>query len=147
MANPAGTHLEQWLRSTSCDDSFSHHDLAPDSGFAAALYQVCLLQLSRLVDSLASLPKPGHKRSFKEVRWRLVVFGDGFEDGKLESCINFDNELRDIVLGILYDIGKILIQGECYIIGLLKFSQLRFQILLLLNYKQVGSISILRKKM
>lgn len=113
MANLDKTRLYQWLDASSHDNDCSGFDLSPESGFTASLYQVCLLQLSRLVDSLASSPKTRSKLSLNEIRGKLVVFGDGFEDGKLDSCINSDSELRGIVLGILYDIGKALTQGRC----------------------------------
>lgn len=43
---------------------------------------------------------------------KFCLFGDSFERGKLESCLNTDDELRESVLTLLYEIGKILTQSK-----------------------------------
>lgn len=47
-----------------------------------------------------------------EQRGRLFLWGQGFEPGKLEDAFDQSNELREMVLESLCEIGKLIIHGR-----------------------------------
>ncbi|EXJ86597.1 hypothetical protein A1O3_03550 [Capronia epimyces CBS 606.96] len=122
--------LNRWLEQSSeagqtldrAEDNFLQ-SLSPESGYATSLYQVCMRQLSKLckVQSEKLSPRTRWKPRVQELQLKLYLFGDSFEHGKLESCLNADEELRGSVVGLLLDIGRILTQG--YAISLLAGSR------------------------
>ncbi|KIV87198.1 hypothetical protein PV11_02760 [Exophiala sideris] len=107
-------NVAKWLETKPNSETFDaseheldHSETAHDSGIVTALYQSCQAQLSRLSAILAS-PSRRRRLFVTDIRTKLVIFGGSLEDGKLESFLNADDELKDDILLILYEIGTIL---------------------------------------
>ena len=122
-AAPASYQVERWLQERGerkegllFVDKPPALDVSPQSGFATSLYTLCLGRLSQLtntwVEHRSSRARSRAETRLKEVQRRLYLFGDSFEAGKLESCLNADDELCSATLGLLADIGKILAHGK-----------------------------------
>jgi hypothetical protein len=48
----------------------------------------------------------------RDTQAKFSLFGDCIEGGKLESCLSTDDDLRNSVLTLLFDIGKLLSIGK-----------------------------------
>lgn len=85
-----------------------------EAGFVTSLYLICAQQLSRLSRMLVeeAVLKGQRRRCMKHLQGQFQLFGDSFEHGKLESCLNTDDDIRQSVLSLLFEIGKFLSEGE-----------------------------------
>jgi hypothetical protein len=110
--------IDEWLDVSHDDGSGSmvgESPLLQEPGLATALYNLSSRQLSRLAAVWpASRMSPADKRRkarLSSLRSRFAVFGDSFEHGKLESCLNADDELRTSIITLLHDVGNVLLSG------------------------------------
>ena len=110
-------YLTQWLETDLSTKAInaSDHDLIPSKtlhefGIVTELYRSCCAQLSRLSTVLAS-PSRRCRILVTDIRSKLIIFGGSLESGELESCLNADDELKEDILLILYEIGRILAYG------------------------------------
>jgi len=110
-------HWAQWLEldlsdkaSDASEHDLGHSETTHESGIVTALYRSCQTQLSRLSTVLAS-PSRRCRTILADIRSKLVIFGGSLDNGGLESCLNADDEVKDDILLILYEIGKILAFG------------------------------------
>ncbi|KAI1624430.1 hypothetical protein EDD37DRAFT_411477 [Exophiala viscosa] len=108
------TYLAQWLEtdlsnraSVACEHDSDTSEITHESGIVTALYRSCRTQLSRLSAVLASSSQRC-RILLTESRSKLVIFGGSLENGRLESCLNVNDEVKDDILLILYEIGTIL---------------------------------------
>ena len=80
------------------------------SGLVTSLYTLSVEQLSTWVAGYSNdlACEKRHRRTLSRIHGKLLLFGDSFEHGRLESCLNIDDELRQTVLSLLHGIGRIL---------------------------------------
>ncbi len=81
-----------------------------ESGFITSLYSLCAQQLAEWKKALEI--GRTEQKALKHLQPRLFLFGDSFEHGKLESCLSADDELHQIVVSLLFEIGKILSKSK-----------------------------------
>lgn len=111
--------IHDWLEVSRESRKVDQDDESPPShgpGLATSLYSLCSQQLSRLAANWPSSRRlaSDRRRSARlaDIRARFAAFGDSFEHGKLESCLNVDDELRTNILTLLHDIGNVLQRGK-----------------------------------
>lgn len=118
MSKPDNTYVKDWLEVSAEDDgSPSHHDslILHEAGLATSLYQACSQQLSRLAAvwpaSSQSTQDRLRRARLARLRSKVILFGDSFDQGKLEACLNGHDILHTNVIALLYDIGNVLQRG------------------------------------
>jgi hypothetical protein len=88
---------------------------SPNVGFVSHLFQACLhafMELSKYCRNV------GRDRA-QQIRIRnelanLVLWGDVYEEGKLDSCLKKSQELHDSVVEALHGIGRTLNKGNSF---------------------------------
>jgi hypothetical protein len=82
-------------------------------GFVSIVYQTCLQLFGEMWKSFIkdqNRPRAWQAHT-RENLTRLALWGDLFEHGRLDACLDRSTEIRDCVLEALHDIGKTLIEG------------------------------------
>ena len=100
-------------------DASEHEEL----GFVSHLFRACLLLYAAIWKKYCGdrTRTRAQQNRVRENLGRLVLWDDSFGHGRLEFCLETSTELRDIVLEILYNIGRCLTRGlspyapPCYI--------------------------------
>jgi hypothetical protein len=91
-----------------------HTGDSSEVGLASNLYRACLRTLGPLSKQYLASHEPSraNKSRMVENHARLCLFGDGLRhEGALEHCLKADDELRDVLIGILHRLGTTLIRG------------------------------------
>ena len=102
-------HASSGLNGTLCDND---HD---DQGVATRLYSLCLRLLRFLCRHKQNISSRRNRVSLlKEELGRLYLWGEAFEDGKLDRALEYSDDVRDNVLDSLRDVGKILLRGTVH---------------------------------
>ncbi len=117
--NSHAISIHDWLEVSRESRESDHEDESPlhqGPGLATALYSLCSQQLSRLAAIWPFTRRSAldRRRSARlaDIRAKLAAFADSFEDGRLESCLNVDDELRTSILTLLHDVGNVLQRGK-----------------------------------
>jgi hypothetical protein len=108
-------------------------NLDPELGFASIVYRTCLQLFGEIWKSLnkdRNRPGTWQARTRHNLS-RFVLWGDGFDHGCLDACLDRSTEIRDCVLEVLRDIGKTLVEGEVTLRPIASIS-----ILFLYNFQQ-----------
>lgn len=117
------TSIQQWIQQQHSLDGDS--DWAPENslnhssevGLTTALYHPSERQLSKLVNAIQHGTKQQDRvsernhRLSRQLAGKFLLFGDVFEQGKLESCLNDDDEIFKCLLHFLLAIATILNSG------------------------------------
>src|ERR1700722_17191658 len=88
-------------------------NLDHEVGFASIVYQTCLQLFGEMWKSFnkdRNRPRAWQAKT-RENLSRLVLWGDLFDQGRLDACLDRSTEIRDCVLEGFHDIGKTLIEG------------------------------------
>jgi hypothetical protein len=88
-------------------------NLDHEVGFAATVYQTCLQLFGEMWKSFnkdRNRPRAWQAKT-RENLSRLVLWGDLFDQGRLDACLDRSTDIRDCVLEGFNDIGKTLIEG------------------------------------
>lgn len=109
-------YTQKWL-DTSCSGLASPDESSvnfeEDQGFAARLYWACLRVLGHLCgqakDRLSSTLRP---LLLKEELGKLYLWGESFGLGELDDALDHADDLRNIVLNLLGDVGRSLLRGK-----------------------------------
>ena len=84
-----------------------------DLGIAARLYSLCLHVLRQLCRQGERGSSCGNGTSMlKEELGKLYLWGQAFEDGKLDRALEYSDKVRSNVLESLGDIGGLLLRGK-----------------------------------
>ncbi|KAI9810424.1 MAG: hypothetical protein M1832_001351, partial [Thelocarpon impressellum] len=103
--------LKQWIAEGGSSVSASADVTNHAVGFAETLYQACLelfAQLWREILATPRWPADRPKDVLKQSLGRLYLWGEGFEQGRLDKCLEHSDDLRDDVLDLLTEIGTAL---------------------------------------
>lgn len=104
-----GNSLLDWVATNRSGEEHS------ETGIASLLYEACLRTLSILSVQYSGFDKATtlQKTRIADSLARLCLWGDGLlEDGKLESCLKTDVDLRDDLVALLYQLGRVLVHGK-----------------------------------
>lgn len=105
-----GTSIE------AANPGFEEDDSAA-TDFAWGLYDQILEMFATIVPLALKIVEEIGKnpeRSLKESLSKLILWGDGFRDGRLERIIRQSDDLRESVLDLLVAVGRTLISGRSY---------------------------------
>ena len=111
--------VQEWLRDN--DPAAINHVQVPrlynEKGVAGRLYELCFesLRLFCRKEGRLSLRGEGGKASLMRLRnelEKLYLWGEAFQDGKLDRALKMDEESKSSVLQLLVDVGDLLIQGK-----------------------------------
>lgn len=125
MASGRADYVQEWL------DAESLTSIAPDEGFgyttaevdpdqndysdglATRLYLLSREGLQRLCRrNKESSPLESPLSRPKEELGKLYLWGEAFENGKLDKALELSEDLRDTVLDLLCAIGGIIVRGQ-----------------------------------
>ncbi len=90
-------------------------ELYSDTNFIEILYKSCLglfAELWKYAHKSSCSLTESQKASLQRDLGSLALFGDGFENGKLDSFLALSDDLRENALEILSGIGDLLLQSE-----------------------------------
>jgi hypothetical protein len=100
---------------TSISQPDSQHSAAhQECGFVFTLYQECLQLLSQIWKTFRSQFGRASKRQLQESHTRFVLWGSGWNEGRLDFCLNGSIGLRNNVTELLSDLAKALLQRLCF---------------------------------
>ena len=125
MTSGRADYIQEWLDAesstpTSLDKEFGFTaaDVEPDrqeysQALATRLYQLGRQGLQQLCRQEGSIPRLNLSQSaLKEELGRLYLWGEAFENGKLDKALEQSEDLRDTVLEFLSAIGDSIIRGK-----------------------------------
>jgi hypothetical protein len=114
--------LAEWLQTSQAiakqrvneTSTVSERLLDHEAGFTTLLYTLCSEQLQQLGKAVEGRKWARERRDgrMRDTQAKFSLFGDCIEGGKLESCLSTDDDLRNSVLTLLFDIGKLLSIGK-----------------------------------
>ena len=120
---PLRDPLAEWLQTSQAiakqrvneTSTVSERLLDHEAGFITLLYTLCSEQLQQLGKAVEGRKWARGRRDgrMRDTQAKFSLFGDCIEGGKLESCLSTDDDLRNSVLTLLFDIGKLLSIGKC----------------------------------
>ena len=116
--NPSSSHgyTLQWLKGDACRVETSQaadFENEQAQSFACRLYRLCLHTLREV-----SRTRQGERLStdgsspWRECLERFYLWGEDFGDGDLDRALDRSDELRDVVLERLAQIGTLLLSGK-----------------------------------
>ena len=125
MASGRADYTQKWLNAKdltpiAVDDESgcTAADVEPDhnehnQGLATRLYQLSRQGLQQLCRQEEYIPRLNLSQSaLKEELGRLYLWGEAFENGKLDKALEQSEDLRDTVLEFLCAIGDIIVRGK-----------------------------------
>ena len=126
MASGQEYYIQEWLDAQSStpialdEVGSAPADVEPDSqeydqglGLATRLYQLGRQGLQQLCRQDRCVPRLSSSQSaLREELGRLYLWGEAFEDGKLDKALEQSEDLRDTVLEFLCAIGDSIIRGK-----------------------------------
>ena len=125
MTSRRADYTQEWLDAASSTPvtldekfEFTAADVEPDQdeysqGLATRLYQLGRQGLQQLCRRKEKIPRLNLSQSaLREELGRLYLWGEAFENGKLEKALEQSEDLRDTVLDFLCAIGDSIIRGK-----------------------------------
>ena len=125
MASGRADYIQEWLDAESStpialdeEFGFTAADVEPDhqeynQGLATRLYQLSRQGLQQLCRQEGYIPPLNSLQSaLREELGRLYLWGEAFENGKLDKALEQSEDLRDTVLEFLCAIGDSIIRGK-----------------------------------
>ena len=125
MASSRADYIQAWLDSGPLapnapdeDLGFTAADVEPDhnecnQGLATRLYQLSRDGLQQLCRQNRTAPRLKSTLSaLREELGKLYLWGEAFENGKLDKALELSDDLRDTVLEFLCAIGDSIIRGK-----------------------------------
>ena len=125
MANGRADYIQEWLDAENStpialdeEFGFTPADVDPDhqeydQGLATRLYQLGRQGLQQLCRQEGYIPRLNSSQSaLREELGRLYLWGEAFENGKLDKALEQSEDLRDTVLEFLCAIGDSIIRGK-----------------------------------
>ena len=125
MTSRRADYIQEWLDAASSTPvtldekfEFTAADVEPDQdeysqGLATRLYQLGRQGLQQLCRRKEKIPRLNLSQSaLREELGRLYLWGEAFENGKLEKALEQSEDLRDTVLDFLCAIGDSIIRGK-----------------------------------
>lgn len=103
--------LEEWIDgATICRQSSA-------VGFVWSLYESCLHLFTTLVPLVSREPSTASAKAvLSEEVGRLLSWGDGFENGELDTALEKDPELKSTALEYLSSLGALLANSKCLLL-------------------------------
>lgn len=103
--------LRKWIKDGS---STLQPSLQAEFGFASSFYQECQQLLSEIWETSRLQRTGASKRRLQESVARFVLWGSGWNDGRLDFCLDGSLELRNSVIELLSGLTKALLQCNCF---------------------------------
>ena len=126
MASGRADYIQKWLdpenlTPIAADDGSgcTAADVEPDhnehnQGLAIRLYQLSRQGLQQLCRQEEHIPRLNSSQfALREELGKLYLWGEAFENGKLDKALEQSEDLSDTVLEFLCAIGNIIIRGKC----------------------------------
>jgi hypothetical protein len=107
--------VEEWIDGATIHRSGVDSEAA--TGFAWSLYDHIFKLFSKILPLAPNFSPHISKRevkALKESLGNLLLWGDGFRDGKLEMVLEESDELKETVIESLVAAGSVLISSELY---------------------------------
>jgi hypothetical protein len=109
------SYLREWMNErTSTSQPKSPHSTADsERGFLLTFYHECLQLLSEVWKGWRRRLVGASRRQLQESLTRFLLWGSGWEEGRLDFCLNGSLEVRGNVTDLLSSLAKASIQGTC----------------------------------
>lgn len=128
MASGRADYTQEWLNAEPLtpiapDEEFGYTaaEVDPDQndynqGLATRLYLLSREGLQRLCwRNKACSPPKSSVSTLKEELGKLYLWGEAFENGKLDKALELSEDLRDTVLELLCAIGDVITRGQHFV--------------------------------
>jgi hypothetical protein len=108
MADSAQLRLQKWIKDGS--SPILQASSQPELGFVSSFYQECQQLLSQIWETSRLQLDDASKRQLQESVTRFVLWGSGWSEGRLDSCLDASIGLRNNVTELLSGLAKALLQ-------------------------------------
>lgn len=105
-------HVREWMTEGTAVSQLEKQDSAPrqELGFVSIFYQECQQLLSQVWKIFPGQQGLASKSQLRESLTRFMLWGAGWNDGRLDLCLGGSTELRVNVTELLSGLAKALIR-------------------------------------